>query len=75
VNRADEILGRVDLDPVDAVQLGLAHGGAREPRGIGVLVFRESLEVAQRLRVRVVVGGPLVDRLADDLHSRPEELA
>jgi len=39
VHRADEILGRVDLDPVDAVQLGLAHGGAGEPWRIDVLVF------------------------------------
>ena len=37
---ADEILRRVDLDPVDAVQLGLAHGGASQPRPVDVLVFR-----------------------------------
>src|SRR6266480_4025624 len=75
VHRADEILGRIDLDPVDAVQLCLAHCGAREPRRIGVLVFRESLVIAQRLQVRVEVGGALIYRLADHLHARPEEHA
>ena len=57
------------------MELRLAYRGAGEPRRIDVLVFGESLVVAQRLRVRVVAGGSLVDRLADDLHPRPREHA
>ena len=70
VHCTDEILGRVDLDPVDAMQFGLAHGGAREPWRIDVFVFRQLVEEAQRLRIRVVVGRSLVEGLADDLHPR-----
>ena len=44
---ADEILRRVDLGPVGAVQLQLAHGRAREPRAVDVLVLGEAAEEAR----------------------------
>ena len=70
VGRAGEILGRVNLDVVDAVELRLAHGGAREPRAVDVLVLGESFVEADRLGIVVRAGGPLIERLADHLHAR-----
>src|SRR5262249_4754650 len=68
VHGAGKVLRRVDLDIVDAVQLRFAHRGASEPRAVDVLVLGEALVEARR-RVRIVVGGARVDRLADDLHA------
>ena len=38
-----KILGSVDLHPIDAVQLGLAHRGARLPWPVQILSFRVAL--------------------------------
>src|SRR5438045_427235 len=70
MNRADKILSRIDLDPVHAVQLRFAYSRAREPRRVDVLVFRESVEKAERLIVGIVVAGAWIDRLPDNLHAR-----
>jgi hypothetical protein len=42
--RADEILGRVNLHPVHAVQLRFANGGAAQPGRVHVLAFGEPFE-------------------------------
>src|SRR5262249_7718039 len=75
VHRSDEILRGIDLNPVHAVELGLAHRRAREPRRIDVLVLGEALVIAQRLSIGIDGGRALVDRLADDLHARAREHA
>ena len=67
---ADEILRRVDLRPVGAVKLQLAHGRAREPRAVDVLVFGEAAEQPRR-DVRRLHRRARIERLAGDLHPRP----
>ena len=69
MHRPDEILGRVNLDPVDPVQLGLAHRG---PASHGELTFLFSVNPskAQRLIVGIVGAGALIERLPDHLHPR-----
>ncbi len=73
--RPFEILRRVDLDPVDAVQLGFAHCGAREPRRVYVLAFGELGIEPLAAFIRVRVARPDVQRLTDHLHARPEHHA
>src|SRR5713226_965326 len=53
------------------MQFGLAHGSASKPWRIDVLAFGESFVEAYCLRIRVIVGGSLIEGLADDLHPRP----
>ena len=69
---ADEVLCRVDLHPVDAVQLRFAHGRARQPWGVRVLALGEAiLKPFEERRIRR--GRALIERLPDDLHARPEQ--
>ena len=67
----NEILSGIDFDHIHAMQLRLANGGARKPRPVHVLVFREYIEEAEGLVIGIVVAGPLIQRLTHDLHSGP----
>src|SRR5262245_19516548 len=49
VDGTGEILGSIDLDVVDAMQLSLTHGGASKPWRIDILAFCESFVKAHRL--------------------------
>ena len=71
VNGAGEILGRINLDVIDTMQLGLPNGGASKPGRVEVFAFGKSIVKAHGLRIRIIVGGALVDGLADHLHARP----
>src|SRR5262245_54074528 len=70
MHRAGKILRRVDLDPVDTMQLRFAHGRTCEPWPIDVLVLREAFKEAYGLIVRIVIRRTLVKRLPNDLHAR-----
>src|SRR5262249_10201281 len=64
-----------DLDVVDAMELGLAHGGAGEPGAVDVLALGVAIVHAHRLIVGIVVGGTRIERLADYLHARAAHAA
>ena len=68
---ADEVLRRVDLHPIHAVQLRLTHRRTREPRRVWVLALGEAiLEPFEERRIRR--RRALVERLTNHLHARPE---
>src|SRR5262245_29931765 len=58
----DEVLRRVDLDPVHTAKLRLADGRACEPGGIQVLVLDQAFAAG-----RVYRRGALVERRSGDL--------
>ena len=53
------------------MQLRFADRSAGEPGRVDVLVLGESFEESSGFRIRIVVAGALVYRLAHDLHPRP----